>query len=265
LQPALNFVSGTGIIQACSNNTVANRVDCTPTLDTGYAPSRAMDQAGTDHSFIATSGGAGAVFVASGNPTLAVYTQNQTFSFIASDHACSAGATLSIDSLGPIPLKKIIGGTLVGVAAGDCLQSVPILLRAYGSPVSAFLLSPDGAPSTGWVSNVGAQSASQSSVALATPGTGQYMLNYYADQNGTCTTGSNSVSFTFNWTDGSDARAVTTGSLALGAAQSTSGYLSGLMPIYVGSGTVTYSSAVSGSCSTGSSSYDLHVALMRLQ
>ena len=112
-QPTLNLISGTGIIQACANNTGANRVDCTPALDTSYAPSRTMDQAGTDHSIIATSGGAGAAFVASGSPTFATYTQNQTLSFHRTDHACMAGATLNIDGLGPIAIKKIVGGALV--------------------------------------------------------------------------------------------------------------------------------------------------------
>jgi hypothetical protein len=126
-------------------------------------------------------------------------------------------------------------------------------------------LSPDGSPATGWVSNVTSQSSSQTSVSLATPGPGQYTLNYYADQNGTCTTGSGSVSFTFNWTDGSNARTLTTGGLTLGSTQSTTGYLSGLMPIYIGSGSISYTSTVSGSCSTGTSSYDISVALTRLQ
>jgi len=264
-QATLNLISGTGIIQACANNTGANRVDCTPSLDTSYAASRTLDQAGTDHSIIATSGGAGAAFVANGSPTFATYTQNQTLSFIASDHSCAAAATLNIDGLGPIAFKKLIGGALVGVEAGDCLQNVPILLRAYGSPVSAFVLTPDGAPSTGWVSNISAQTASQSSVTLATPGPGEYTLNYYADQNATCTTGSNSVSFTISWTDGANARTITTGSLTLGTAQSTAGYLAGLLPIYVGSGSVTYLSTISGTCTTGTSSYDLHAALTRLQ
>ncbi len=264
-QATLNFISGTGIIQVCANNSGANRVDCTPALDTAYALSRSTDQAGTDHGIIATSGGAGASFVASGSPTLITYTQNQTLSFIASDHACGAGATLNIDGLGPIPLEKVIGGALVPIGAGDCAQNVPILLRAFGSPVSAFVLSPDGAAVTGWVSNVTAQSASQTSVTLATPGPGQYTLNYYADQNGTCTTGSNTVSFTFTWTDGSNARTATTASLTLGSTQSAGGYLSGVLPIYSGSGSVTYSSTISGACGSGTSSYDLHAALARLQ
>jgi len=187
-------------------------------------------------------------------------------SFIASDHACTAGATLSIDGIGPMPLKKIIGGAPVSIESGDCLQNVPILLRAYGSPVSAFLLSPDGSPAIGWVSNVTAQSASQAAVTLASaPSAGSYRITYYLDQNGTCTTGSNSVSLSFNWTDGSNARALTTGSLTLAAAQSTASYLTGLPTIYVGSGNVTYTSTVAGTCASGASSYDLHVSMERLQ
>ena len=204
--------------------------------------------------------------MASGNPTLLTYTQNQTFSFIASDHACASGATLNIDGLGPIALSKVIGGGLVNIAAGDCVQGVPILLRAYGSPVSAFVLTPDGSPATGWVSNLTAQSTSQSAVTLAAgPPAGSYRVSYYLDQNGTCTSGSNSVSLSFSWTDGSNPRVLTSANLTLGSVQSSSGYLSGASPIYVGSGDVTYAATVVGSCGSGASSYDLHVSLERLQ
>jgi hypothetical protein len=225
-----------------------------------------MDQAGTDHSIIATSGGAGVSFVASGSPTFTTYTQNQTLSFLATDHACAAASTLNIDGVGPIAIKKIIGGSLIGIAAGDCVQNVPILLRAYGSPVSAFILSPDGSPATGWVSNLTAQSSSQGTVTLASGVTaGSYRVTYYLDQSGTCTTGSDSVALSFNWTDGTNARVLTTSSLTLGSTQSTSGYVSGTLPIYVGSGNVTYNAPVTGSCTTGASSWDLHAALERLQ
>jgi len=265
-QPALNLISGTGIIQSCANNAGANRVDCTPTLDTAYATSRSTDQAGTDRGIIATSGGAGSIFVAAGSPTFTTYTENQTLSFVPSDHACVAGATLNIDSVGPMALMKVIGGALVSIESGDCLQNVPILLRSYGSPVSAFVLSPDGPPSIGWVSNVTAQSTSQAAVTLASsPSAGSYRITYYMDQNGTCTSGSNTVSLTFNWTDGTFTRALTTGSLTLSAAQSSSSYLTGLPTIYVGSGNVTYTSTVAGTCATGTSSYDLHVTMERLQ
>jgi hypothetical protein len=265
-QSTLNLISGSGIIEACANNTGASRVDCTPALDTAFAPTRSLDQAGTDHSIIASSAGAGVTFAATGSPTMSTYTQNQTLSFIAADHACAAGATLNIDALGPMALKKVIGGALEAIEAGDCVQNVPILLRAYGNPVSAFVLTPDGAPATGWVANFIAQSASQGAVALASgPSAGSYRLTYYVDQNGTCTSGSNTVLLNFNWTDGSNARTLATSNLTLGSTQSTGGYLSGTLPIYVGSGNVTYSSTVAGSCGSGASSYDVHLSLESLQ
>jgi hypothetical protein len=265
-QSTLNFISGTGIIEGCANNTSANRVDCSPALDTAYALSRSLDQAGTDHGIIATSGSVGVTFVATGSPTLTTYTQNQTFSFIASDHACAIGATLNIDGIGPIGIKKVIGGLLEGIEAGDCVQNVPILLRAYGNPVSAFVLSPDGSPATGWVANSIAQSTTQAATILAAaPSAGSYRVTYYMDQNATCSSGSNTVSLSVNWTDGSNARVLTTSNLTLGSTQSTLGYLSGTLPIYIGSGNLTYSSTVIGSCTSGASSFDLHLSVESLQ
>lgn len=120
-----------------------------------------------------------------------------------------------------------------------------------------------GVPILGWESNVTAQSASQSTVALATsPGVGFYRVNYHANQNGLCTTGSNSVIFTINYTDSANARQIGTFPLSLGTTQSAiNGMASGLIPIYVGSGNVTYTSTVSGACSSGTSSYDIHMKL----
>jgi hypothetical protein len=165
-----------------------------------------------------------------------------------------------------VALRKVIGGALVSIAAGDCVQGVPILLRAYGSPVSAFILSPDGSPATGGVSNLNAQSASHAAVTLASgPSAGGFRVNYYVDQNGTCTSGSNLVSLSFNWTDASTARVLTTGSLNLGSATNTSGFLSGTFPIYIASGNITYTSTVTGSCASGTSSYDVQISLERLQ
>jgi hypothetical protein len=123
-----------------------------------------------------------------------------------------------------------------------------------------------GVPSIMASGNTTGQSTSLGTVTLANaPTAGQYTLTYYADQNAVCTTGSNSVSFTFNWTDATSARSVTTGPLTLAAAQTASSFLTGLQPIWVGSGNVTYSSTVSGTCATGTSTYDVHVTLIREQ
>ena len=144
IQETLNFISGNGIVQSCANNASLSRVDCTPSLDTAYATSRATDQAGTDRSILATSGGVGTSFVANGAPTFTSYTTNQTLSFIPSDHDCAAAATLNIDTLGPIAIQKMVAGALTALSAGDCKQNIPYLLLASGSPVSAFrLLDPE--------------------------------------------------------------------------------------------------------------------------
>lgn len=118
----------------------------------------------------------------------------------------------------------------------------------------------------GTVSNVTAQSTSQGAVTLATaPAAAPYAIVYYASQNAVCTTGANTVSFTFNWTDAGNARVLNTGNLTLGTAQATSGYLSGSIPIFNNSGNVTYTSTVSGTCASGTSSYDIHVSIVRVQ
>jgi hypothetical protein len=144
-EPTLNFIPGTGILQSCSDNTGAMRVDCTPAADTSYLLSRVTDQAGTDKTLNATSGAAGVTWVANATPTLTTYTQGQAFVFVPTDSACAVGATLSIDGIGPLPLKKVFGSSgLVAISAGDCLQNVPVWVKAYGSPPNAWVMGPTG-------------------------------------------------------------------------------------------------------------------------
>lgn len=168
----------------------------------------------------------------------------------------------------------------MSAATGATAFRVPVIAGAtagadgvidYDSTAKLTHFRTNGADSIGVgvtsVSNVTAQTSSQSSVTLATsPTAGHYHLKYYADQNAVCTTGSESVSFTFNWTDGTNARSLTTGSLPLSTSQSTtSGYLSGVFDFWVGSGNVTYTSTVAGACSSGTASYDVHLSLERGQ
>jgi hypothetical protein len=120
---------------------------------------------------------------------------------------------------------------------------------------------------TGTPSDVTAQSTSQSAVTLASsPAAGAYELKFYADVNTPCTTGGNSVSFVFNWTDGTSARSLQTGSLSMAqGAPAGSAYLSGVARVQVGSGNLTYTSTVSGSCASGTSSYDIHAEAVRIR
>lgn len=122
-----------------------------------------------------------------------------------------------------------------------------------------------GVPVIGWESNVTSQSSSQSTVTLATaPGAGKYKLSYSADLTTPCTTGNNTVSFSFSWTAGGS-RTYTTGSLFMGAAQATTGSIGEVLPIQVASGNVTYTSTVLGSCSSGTSAYNVYVWLERVK
>jgi hypothetical protein len=109
-------------------------------------------------------------------------------------------------------------------------------------------------------SNVLNVTANQSAVTLATsPAAGPYRIEYYGDLH-TAQSGC-VVSYTFNWHDVDNARVLTTGNLAL-SSQSTSGYISGLLPIWVnGSTNVTYTSTMTG-CGTGA--YAISVILEAL-
>jgi hypothetical protein len=137
-QPTLNLISGNGIIEVCANNAAASRVDCMPAADTAYTLSRATHQAGTDLSVISASGSS-TVYTGVVNPSLIVYTQNQTFSWIP-DVACGASPTLNINGLGPVALKKLSSGALVPLVANDCVATVPYLIRAHGAVVDAFVV-----------------------------------------------------------------------------------------------------------------------------
>lgn len=112
--------------------------------------------------------------------------------------------------------------------------------------------------------------ASQSTVTLvaSTASAGKFRINYYADQNAVCTTGSYSVFFSFQWTDASHSRTTNSVTLTLMSSQSANqGSIQGVVPIYAGVGTaITYTSTVTGSCSSGGpSSYDVHISVESVQ
>jgi hypothetical protein len=163
-----------------------------------------------------------------------------------------------INTTGAIPVQS---GT-VNASTSWLLTSTVNTVGTDALTYVQFTLAPTTLVYTASKSDVTNQSTSQGTVTLSTsPASGLYRIHYYADQNATCTTGANSVSFTFNWTDAGNARSLTTGSLTLNSVQAVSGYLSGVFPIFVNSGNVTYTSTIAGSCATGTSSYDIHARL----
>jgi hypothetical protein len=156
------------------------------------------------------------------------------------------------------------------ITAGSC-TNCNLSFNAQGQVTAAANGSGGGGgfPSIAGVSNVTARSTSQSStnIVASTSAAGSYRISYYLDQNAVCTTGANSVQLTFNWTDGSNARSANSVMFTMGSTQSAaSGSIQGAIPIYAAlASAISYSSTVTGICSTGTSSYDLHISVEELQ
>jgi hypothetical protein len=110
------------------------------TADTNVMATRACLEAScsTGLSFTRASS---ATYTATGAPTFTTYTINQTLTFVF-PHNCDGADTVNIDGLGPIPLQKLVSGSLVAVAINDCVNGVPFLALAVGSPVTAYRIYP---------------------------------------------------------------------------------------------------------------------------
>lgn len=175
---------------------------------------------------------------AGGSGTVNSGTQGQLAWYASSTTAVSGNANFALNA----------GGTAFATLAG---------LTTAGT----------GVPIVSFATDVTGQSTSQSTVTIATtPAGGIYRLSYYADMTTPCTTGSNSVSFSFGWTDAGGARTLTTGSLTMGTAQTATSYLSGgPFEVSVASGNVTYTSTVAGTCATGTSVYEIRPTFERVK
>jgi hypothetical protein len=133
--------SGPPIISGQGVTPTASAAGISLALDQAFGLARSTDQAGTDHSAIATSGGAGTTFTASTNPVLAAYTRSGWFVFVPTDANCASGATLDL-GLGPKALVVQSSGALVAVGTNGCIQNIPYLVFEVGSPVTSFYLYP---------------------------------------------------------------------------------------------------------------------------
>ena len=109
-QPALNFISGTGIVQSCANNASANRVDCTPSLNTSVALTIGTAQAGTPIFCNSANGTSGYTCSFSAARALTAYATGM-FVLLRTDTSNTGGCSLNIDSVGPKSIKQNDGTT----------------------------------------------------------------------------------------------------------------------------------------------------------
>jgi len=109
-QPTLNFISGTGLVQTCVNNSGANRVDCTPSLNSAVALTIATAQSGTPIYCRSSNGSTAYTCTLSNARTLTAYTNGMVI-LLNPDTTCSASCSLNIDGVGLVNVKKIDGTT----------------------------------------------------------------------------------------------------------------------------------------------------------
>jgi hypothetical protein len=121
-----------------------------------------------------------------------------------------------------------------------------------------------GVPILGWQS-VLTNSSATSLVTLATsPTAGDYEIHYDLDLHTPCSSGTGGVYFVFGFT-GNSARTINTGVWPLTATQTAlGGAVSGVLPIHVASGNVTYTPTMNPVCPTGTATWDGDIWMVRV-
>jgi hypothetical protein len=107
-QAALNFISGTGIIQSCVNNAGASRVDCTPAYNSALIPTH--DTIHANESYCASSNGTTAYTCSMPDKALTAYSTGQMF-LLNVDTTCATNCTVNIDGNGVKTITQPNGST----------------------------------------------------------------------------------------------------------------------------------------------------------
>ena len=99
-EPGLNFISGTGVVETCVNNSAASRVDCTPSLNTAVALTNANAEAGKAWYCNSANGTTNYTCSLSALVVLTSYTTGMYIELIADTTNSAAQPTLNIDGVG---------------------------------------------------------------------------------------------------------------------------------------------------------------------
>lgn len=195
----------------------------------------------------------------SGANLASAMTSGITNATLANSAVTIAGTSVSLGgSTSSLPSPGVIGGTTPAAGNFTTLTTTGLFTTLDGIPTTGL-----GVPIVGWQSALSNSSAT-SLVTLATaPGAGDYDLVFNLDLHTACTTGTGALTLAFGWTANA-ARTLTTGSWALPATQGASVPFSGVLPIHVVSGNVTFTPTQGTACSTGTATWDGLVQLRRV-
>jgi hypothetical protein len=261
-QPALNFNSGTGITQACVNNAGANRVDCTPSLNTAVALTIATAQAGKPDLCSSSNGTSAYTCTLSAASALTAYTAGMHLT-LSPDTTNIAAATLNVDTVGVKNIKQSDGVT--DPSAGQIVAGRATVLYFDGTvwrlPPYSGVGTCDNLHAVSGTGNCIATAAILGSVALASqtasvasinliagPAAGMYRVVAIVQATTAATSGSGcSLGVTIGYTDSAGA---TTSNAISGLSLTALGRSSAVVPLMVASGNITYSTTrTAGTCS----------------
>jgi hypothetical protein len=107
-RPVLNFYSGPGIVQSCSDNPDKKRVDCSSAFNSALIATH--DAVHSNENFCDSSNGSTLYTCRLPPKVLTQYTLGMTF-LLRTDATCMAGCSLNIDGLGPKAIKQTDGST----------------------------------------------------------------------------------------------------------------------------------------------------------
>jgi hypothetical protein len=275
-QPTLNLISGSGITQVCANNSGANRVDCTPSLNTAVALTIANSQAGKADYCNSTNGTDAYTCSLNASAALTAYTAGMHLTLNA-DATNTGAASLNIDSLGIKNIKQADGVT--DPANGQIVAGRPTVVyfdgtvwrlpqySGVGACDNSHAISGSGncisTPTILGSVSLASQTASVAYTNLVpTPAAGLYRVVAVAQATTAATSGSGcSLAVTIGYTDSAGA---TTNNTISGLSLAALGRSTGTMSLMVASGALTYSTTrTAGTCS--GDQYALNLIAERLQ
>jgi hypothetical protein len=109
----LNFVSGSGILEVCADNTAQSRIDCTPSYNFAVVPTH--DTIRANENYCNSSNGTTAYTCSLPVRALTGYRAGMTL-LLNPDVSCANSCSVSIDGLGIVSIKKNDGATDPGGA-----------------------------------------------------------------------------------------------------------------------------------------------------
>jgi hypothetical protein len=130
-EPGLNFISGTGVVQTCVNNSGNNRVDCTPSLNTAVALTNANAQADKPWFCNSTNGTTSYTCSLSASAALTSYTSGMWLMLVADTTNTSSQPSLNVDTVGVKSITQSDGATVP--TAGQIVAGRPYWMYYDGS------------------------------------------------------------------------------------------------------------------------------------